>query len=223
MIRKFIPSTFLLMLLVVLSCTHQPYVLPENLRTGDSSLCFERDILPIFVTECSQSGCHDAASHAEGYTLDNYDDIVRKGIVPGNPAASKIYQSLLGNSEERMPQGEAQLSDDKIALIKKWIVAGAIKDNNCEIPCDSNNYTYSTAIQPLVTKYCLNCHYGSTPDGDVGLETYSDVKNAVEKRNLLESIHYTPGYSGMPRGGLRLTKCQIRQFEQWIDAGMPNN
>src|ERR1017187_4160253 len=74
------------------SCVHAPYVLPANLRTNDPNICFERDILPIFISNCTKSGCHNAQSHVGGYVLDNYQNIVSKGIVPGNYAASKLYE-----------------------------------------------------------------------------------------------------------------------------------
>ena len=35
----------------------------------DTSLCFERDILPIFISNCAKSGCHDASSHQEGFVV----------------------------------------------------------------------------------------------------------------------------------------------------------
>ena len=60
------------------SCVHQPYVLPVNMRTGDASICFERDVLPIFQSNCAKSGCHDAGAHKGGYALDNHADVGKK-------------------------------------------------------------------------------------------------------------------------------------------------
>src|SRR5436309_2185452 len=69
---------------------------------NDSLICFEEEILPLFQANCAKSGCHDAASHQEGYVLDSYSHIVSKGIVPGNSKSSKLYQVLTGG-EEKMP------------------------------------------------------------------------------------------------------------------------
>jgi hypothetical protein len=219
---------FLLLILaytvtITISCKHQPYVLPLSERKGDPTLCFERDILPIFVSQCASGGCHDAGSHKKGYILDSYDNIIAKGIVPGNYAASKIYMSVTGTTEEMMPEDAAPLSSEQIALIKRWINAGALKDSACGSPCDSNNYTYSNGIQPLMSKYCIGCHGSSSPQGILVLLSYSQVKDAVQNRNLMKCVKYETGYSGMPKGGLHLSQCQIRQLEKWIDSGMQNN
>lgn len=208
---------------ITISCKHQPYVLPVSERKGDPTLCFERDILPIFVSQCATSGCHDAGSHKKGYILDSYDNITAKGIVPGNYAASRIYMSVTGTTEEMMPEDGAPLSSEQIALIKRWIIAGALKDSACGSPCDSNNYTYSSGIQPLMGQYCTSCHSGSSPQGNLVLTTYEEVKDAVQNRNLIKSVKYTTGYSGMPKGNLHLSDCQIRQLEKWIDSGMQHN
>jgi hypothetical protein len=210
------------LLLAASSCTHAPYELSPDERKGDPSLCFERDILPIFITECAKSGCHDAGSHEEGYILDSYEHITRKGITPGNAAGSKIYESITRAGEEQMPKDAPSLSPEKIQLIQRWINAGAVKDSNCSSGCDSNNFVYNNAIRPLVNKYCTSCHSGTSPQGSLDLSTYNNLKDAVVNRNLVKCINYANGYSGMPKG-MRLTACQIRQVEKWVDAGMQNN
>lgn len=208
---------------LAVSCQHNAYVLPTPNRTGDPAICFETDILPIFISECAKSGCHDAGRHENGYVLDSYEGIMRRGIVPGNAAASKIYQSLMGWSEEPMPKDAPMLDSAKTGLIARWINAGAIKDSNCYTPCDSNNYTYSGAIKPLFAKYCTSCHGGINPQGGVTLVTISDVRNAVLNKNLVKCINYAPGYVGMPNSGLHLSVCQIRQVEKWVAYNMPDN
>ena len=223
MTKSTLLAAMALLLTYSTACQHQPYVLPISQRTGDPSLCFERDIQPIFVSQCAKSGCHDSITHKKGYTLDNYDNIVKKGIVPGNSAASKIYMSVTGSTESMMPEDAAPLTDNQITLLKKWIDAGAIKDNNCTLPCDSNNFAYNAYIQPLLNQYCTSCHSGSNPQGNLLLVSYGNAKYAVENRNLVKCINYINGYAGMPKGGLHLSQCEIRQIEKWVDAGMPDN
>lgn len=214
---------FLFICIVPLSCQHQPYVAPAAARTGDPSICFATDVLPIFISECAKSGCHDAGSHELGYILDSYENIVKKGIIPGNAAASKIYQSIWGYGAEAMPLNAPALSSSKMALIKRWIEAGAIEDSNCNAPCDSDNFRYSTGIQPLMDRYCVGCHSGSAPQGSLDLTGYDHVKTATFTRNLVKCIKYEPGYKSMPQGGLHLSNCEIRQVEKWVSANMPND
>ncbi len=66
---------------------------------NDSTICFERDILPIFLANCAMSGCHDAQSHEDGYILTSYETITAKGIVPYEPNRSEIYKVLIGQGE----------------------------------------------------------------------------------------------------------------------------
>lgn len=208
---------------VILSaCQHKPYVLPVSERHSDPAACFQRDVLPIFISNCAKGGCHDAQSHEEGYILDSYEHIMKKGIVPGNYAASKIYESMIGNTEERMPQDAPPLSSQQLNIIKEWIAAGAVNDS-CGAACDSNNITFTAGIQPLMNLYCTGCHSGSNPSGSLVLTNYASVKAAVQNRNLVHSIRYDAGYIGMPQTGLRLSACEVRQVEKWVDAGMQNN
>ena len=208
------------------SCTHQPYVMPEALRTGDPTICFETDILPIFISNCAKSGCHDQASGKGGYVLTSYSNIVKKGIIPGNVAASKIWQTIdikkLGITT--MPPNGAGLSNTDIDLLRRWIATGAIDSGGaCSIStCDSNNYTYSGAIQPLTQKYCTGCHNSASASGG-SLMDYTSVMNAAVNGRLLGDIEHLSGYNAMPLGGISLSDCEIAQFKKWVAAGALNN
>lgn len=209
---------------IPVSCTHQPWVLPENQRTGDPTVCFDRDILPIFQSNCAKGGCHDVASHESGYTLDSYENIVRKGIVPGNPAASKIWESVsYATGENQMPKDAPKLSDASLYRIKRWIETGAIKDSGgCNSYCDTNSFTYSITIAPLFQTHCVGCHNSaSSPGGN--LSNYAGAKAVAETGKLYGSIAHLPGYDPMPQSGAMLEDCQATQVRKWIEAGMPNN
>jgi len=206
------------------SCVHQPYVLPVSQQTGDPDICFERDILPIFQSNCAKSGCHNAASHEEGYTLDNYANIRRRGIVPGNPEASKIYESItLGRGEKFMPQNSPALSAASINLIKRWILGGAVDSGACTTTtCDTNTFTYSGAIAPMMQTYCTGCHNSASAPGG-SLTDYNSVKSAAVSGNMIGDISHTAGYNPMPQGGMQLSDCQVTQVKKWVAAGAPNN
>ncbi|MFI5196414.1 MAG: c-type cytochrome domain-containing protein [Chitinophagales bacterium] len=204
------------------SCVHAPYVLPVNQRTNDPNICFEQDILPIFISNCAKSGCHDATSHVGGYVLDNYIDIIRKGIVPGNYAASKIYESVAWSTgESKMPIGIPSLNITQLDLLKRWIVAGAVDSGACNNICDTANFTYSGAISPLIQKYCVGCH-NSTSSAGGSLADYNSVKTAAVSGRLIGDISHQAGYNAMPLG-LQLSDCQVTQVKKWVAAGALNN
>lgn len=206
------------------SCTHQPYVMPNDQRTTAAGICFETDVLPIFQSNCAKSGCHDAVSHEEGYNLTSYSNIMKRGIVPGNPAASEIYESItLKKGDEFMPKGGPALSAAQINTIKAWIVAGAMQGGSCNTGlCDSSNVTYTAVIAPIVQTYCIGCHTTpSSPEGS--LATYAYVKEATINGNLIATISHLPGYSAMPQGGTKLDDCKIALFKKWVANGAPEN
>ncbi len=210
---------------IINSCVHQPYVLPVNMRTGDPTICFERDVLPIFQSNCAKSGCHDAGSHASDYVLDNYNDIVRKGIVPGNTAASRIWESMTIRSDEGgiMPMNAPSLSASELDVIRRWIGTGAIDSGACATStCDTNNFTYSGAIAPLMQSHCTGCHNSSAAAGG-SLMDYASVMNAAVNGRLIGDISHLAGYNAMPSGGTILDECQITQVKKWVAAGAPNN
>lgn len=216
--------TFISTCIIANSCTHAPYVLPVNQRTGDPSICFERDILPIFISNCAKSGCHDAASHESGYSLDNYANIMKKGIVPGNVAASRIWESVAIKEFgiEPMPQGAPGLSAADLYLLRRWIETGAVDSGACNSTCDSNNASYSTGIQPLMQRYCTGCHNSTSAPGG-SLTDYASVREAAVNGNMIGNISHLPGYNPMPTTGVMLTTCEIAQVKKWVAAGAQNN
>lgn len=208
------------------SCTHAPYVLPQKMRTGDPDICFERDILPIFISNCAKSHCHDAASGKGGYRLDSYKEIMKKGIVPGNTAASVIWESIAIKTfnVSKMPIETPPIRASDLELIRRWIATGAVDSGvTCGIsPCDSNNFTYSGAIAPLMQKYCIGCHNAPTSTGG-NLTDYADVQNASVNGKLIGNIERLPGYHPMPTTGITLSDCEIAQVTKWVAAGALNN
>ncbi|MBX7206122.1 MAG: hypothetical protein K1X81_11930 [Bacteroidia bacterium] len=125
------------LVVAVISCKHEP----EKIKPVIIPVCFEEDILPIFQTSCNKAPCHDANSKEKGYWLDSYTHIRSKGIVPFNPEASKIYQSLVtGESDDRMPRSpEPPLTADEINKIYSWIAQGASNDSCSTGPCDTTD------------------------------------------------------------------------------------
>ena len=212
------------MVVTINSCVHAPYVLPVADRTYDPTICFERDILPIFISNCAKSGCHNASSGASGYVLDNYNDIIRKGIVPGNVAASKIWESVDMNifGVTHMPVQAAGLTTGQLDLLRRWIVAGAVDSGACANNCDSTNYTYSGAILPMMQLNCVGCHNSASAQGG-SLADYSSIKAAAVSGRLIGDIKHTPGYNAMPLGGMQLSDCQVAQVTRWVAAGALDN
>ena len=70
----------------------------------------------------------DSASRQAGLRLDRREAVLGKVIVPGNSAASLLYQRISDpDPNARMPLAESRrsLTPAQIALIKRWIDQGA--------------------------------------------------------------------------------------------------
>lgn len=215
--------------LFLVACMHKipnPPIANNTITVPDSTICFERDILPIFINNCTQSNCHSASSAQEGYILTEYNSIVKKGIKKGNATDSKIYEVLIEKDlEDRMPLApNAALSAAQIKLIKQWIDDGALNTTNCTIAeCDTNLFTYSGAISVTMNEYCVGCHNTNTRSGGISLDNYNEVKSVVNKGRLLGVVKREDGFSAMPQSGMPLSDCKILQIEKWIANNAPNN
>jgi hypothetical protein len=93
----------------------------------------------IFEPSCAFSTCHTGASPAGELSLagDSYAHLVdipamqdpdTLRVEPGSPETSYVMRKLEGRqlSGEPMPPG-APLSEERLALIRDWIAAGAIR------------------------------------------------------------------------------------------------
>jgi hypothetical protein len=89
---------------------------------------FQREIRPILSDNCFLCHGPDSASRQAGLRLDRREAVLGKVIVPGNSAASLLYQRISDpDPNARMPLAESRrsLTPAQIALIKRWIDQGA--------------------------------------------------------------------------------------------------
>jgi ribosomal protein S16 len=215
----------------VISCKHEPIPEPPSGGggggggTGGSNLiCFESEVLPIFQSACAKPGCHDAITREEGYVLDSYANIMKKGIVAGKATSSKLYTVLFKSGDDRMPPppnpGLTRAQSDAIG---RWINEGAQNTTNCGTNCDTTVFTFSAAVNPILQNNCVGCHNASTLNGGVNLSTYANVKVYADNGKLYGSIAHLAGYKPMPNASSKLSDCQIRVVQKWIQSGAPNN
>lgn len=222
MLKQLFPALAMLMALGLVivspSCTSE-YIQPV------SDICFETEVLPIFQSNCTQSGCHNSTDRTEGYVFDSYENIVSRGIVPGDYKKSEVYKAIVPLVGSSMPPSPYErLSDEQISTIALWIEEGAQNTTNCASNlCDTTAITFSTAIKPILQTYCYGCHAGSAPQGNINLSNYTGVKTTAQNGTLVGSIEHTGNYSPMPQNANKLSTCTIEKFKIWVAAGAPNN
>ncbi len=202
--------------------------IPDGIPCDPDTVYFETDILPILVSNCAMSGCHNTASHEDGVILDNYQNVVNTGeISPFSPGNSNLYEAITETDpEDKMPPPpNASLTQAQIQLIAKWINQGAqnLTCNPNYGECDTAAVRYSTFIKPVVDTYCKGCHSGNSPSGGINLSTYNDIKTVALNGKLVGSISWATGFQKMPQGGNKLDDCTISKFQAWIAAGALEN
>jgi len=185
--------------------------------------CFNRDILPVLRSSCAMTGCHDAATHREGYIFDNYTNTM-KAVVAGKPLSSKLYEVITkADGEDRMPPSPySRLAQSQIDSIYNWIKRGAL-DEDCGTQCDTiSEVSYSLVVEPIIAANCRACHTGTSPSGGIRLDAYQDVATLAASGKLTGVLRGTGTYTPMPPSG-PLDECQIRQIELWVEAGYNEN
>lgn len=182
---------------------------------------FRNTILPLVVSSCATTGCHDQASHKDGIILTDYSSILSTGkIKPGDPGDSEFFESLTDKGDDLMPPPPHQpLTDDQILSINQWILQGA-KDNECNDGCDTTNVTFSETIWPMMQKYCTGCHSTVNPGGGITIASYGDLVALAGNGSLMGSIRYESGYAKMPTNQ-QLSDCNINLLQKWIHKGFP--
>lgn len=187
-----------------------------------SKVYFQQQVLPILISNCAKSGCHDNASHQDGVVLTSYNSVMTTGDVrPGRPDNSEIWEKIADG--EMPPAGNTPLTQTQKNLIYNWIVQGA-QNLVCENACgDTVNVTYSVSVKNIITNKCQGCHSGATPQGGIDLSTYNGLKAKVNDGRLWGAVNHSAGFSAMPKGGNKLSVCELAMIQKWISQGAPNN
>lgn len=106
---------------------------------ADDSPDFGTEVEPIFARHCI--GCHSVDRQRGGFRLDSAASAFGEAdsgyppIVPGEIDESELLRRVTSDDEgERMPPEGDPLSNSEIAVLRRWIVAGATwPDSNSDI------------------------------------------------------------------------------------------
>lgn len=196
--------------------------IPPTSTCSPDTVYFVNDIMPIISSNCTMSGCHDNITHADGVNLTSYSHIM-KYVKAGNAVDSKLYKVVIKTDGERMPPPPmAPLSQSQKDKIAKWINQGA-KNNSCTASCDTAVFTYSGAVKPIMDSKCKGCHNPTSLGGNIDVSTYNALKVSALNGKLMGSVAHQVGYSPMPKNSAKLSDCEIKQIQKWINSGSLNN
>lgn len=191
-----------------------------SVKSGTLWSCYDRDIQPLLMSSCAVSGCHDAATHKEGYDFSTYAKTLN-ALKAGSPSTSKLYRVITASqtSEDFMPpKPYSPLSKAAIDSIYSWIKRGALNEE-CASPCDTTGtITYAGHVKSTIDLYCVSCHGTNSPSGGIKLLTATDVQAVAKTGKLLGAVKRLPGYTAMPQA-YALSTCDVKQIELWIKQG----
>ena len=196
----------------------------EGWKCSADTVYFQYDVLPVLVSSCATSGCHDAITKEDGYQLTDYKNAIKKGVSAGRANNSKLYAEIANGS---MPPRNANITMTQAQkdVIAKWINQGA-KNLTCNPnfgTCDSTNVKFSTFIAPLVQNKCLGCHTATSAGGGVVLNSYATIKTSVQSGKFWGSVNHASGFSAMPKGTDKMPQCDLNKIKAWINRGALNN
>ena len=177
-----------------------------------AELDFNKDIRPIFAENCYLCHGPDKSSREAGLRLDLRDIATSEAesgmtaIVPGNPDESELI--LRVSAEEDFmampPEGHGErLSDEQIALLRKWIEEGAKYETHWAftsptIPKDIDESAELNPIDQVVRKRLT----------EKGLTPNRPAEPAILCRRIYLDVI-----------GLPPTPQQVSEFEAAVDAG----
>jgi hypothetical protein len=184
--------------------------------------CFQRDILPVLISSCALSNCHDNITARGGYNFTSYTS-VRNTVVPGNPSASRLYTSITRGGEEDImpPAGYTQLTQAQKDSMYNWIHYGALNEQCFSSTCDTSNVTFSGTVWPIINTNCKGCHSASNPSGGYNLDNYTSISGYAKNGILMNSLTGN-GVPKMPSGS-SLIQCNIDQVSIWVKNGASSN
>jgi len=207
-----------------LGCTKDKTPSPPEPCDPDK-VYFRNTVLPIIVSNCAKSGCHDVASAKEGLILNSYSGIM-KIVKAKQPGRSELIEVINSSKPDDLmpPAPNTPLTQQQKDILSRWISEGAL-DNYCiqdTASCTTGTVTYSSGIAPLISANCVGCHGGGSVSGGVNLGTYEGVKNAVSSGKLYNAVAQNGQAVPMPPAQ-KLASCDIKKIKVWIDAGSKNN
>src|SRR5437762_6525923 len=113
------------------------YTFGQDQKPGATStpVSFSKDLAPILARKCD--ACHGPEKSKGHFRLDSFELLMKAGesksasVVPGQPEQSELFRRITAQDEDdRMPQKDEPLPAVQIALIARWIKAGAAFDGS---------------------------------------------------------------------------------------------
>ncbi len=113
---------------------------------------YSSSIQPLLTARCI--ACHPSSGGQAGLSLASHAGLLRGGnsgaaVVPGDPSASLLLRRVSGQSPEMPPFG-APLTPSQVALLERWIAAGAPQGGDGDGSRDATWWSFRELVRPSV-------------------------------------------------------------------------
>ena len=114
-------------MVAVTGCTKNATLVVKTAPEITRTISFATDIVPIFGTSCSITGCHNSGGKAPDLTASKAFASLTNGnyINTATPASSELYLWLTGKRSTAMPAGATNDPSSINELVLAWIKQGA--------------------------------------------------------------------------------------------------
>jgi hypothetical protein len=194
---------------------------------------YEADIRPLLEAKCGR--CHGAKRHKAELDLHTPAGIRKGGesgrvLVPGKPDDSLLYRKV--HSGTMPPAGENRLSADEIAVLRRWIAAGASFGSG---EGEAATLVHQHDVIPILLRRCTVCHGAHRQEGGLDLRSTAAMLRGGKSGPALvagkpnESLILKKVRAGQMPPRDRLVEVSVKPIEpaetevltRWVAAGAP--
>ncbi|MEQ9069475.1 MAG: c-type cytochrome domain-containing protein, partial [Gimesia chilikensis] len=194
---------------------------------------FESDIQPIFSAKCGK--CHWDKVRKGGLDLSRIEGLHKGGESGESSLAESVDESLLWimiDGGGMPPDDSPQLTEDELALIRKWLETGAQAEQPIQLEEEKLN---QHDVLPIVLLRCTACHGAELKRGGLDLRTPASMQKGGEhgpafvagKPEESLMIKRIESQACPPRELLlkffvrRPPESEVEKLKNWIAAGAP--
>ncbi|MEE9437507.1 MAG: hypothetical protein V3V14_00820 [Saprospiraceae bacterium] len=95
--------------------------------------------------------------------------------------------------------------------------------NGGDDECKTEDLTYTNFGKSFLNGNCASsgCHDSDALPAVGKMDNYENAKTFIDFGRIKGAINHLEGFSNMPKGGDKLSDCNISKLEAWVDAGAP--
>ena len=135
-----------------LACLAASSLIAADVPSPEQLEFFEKQVRPLFVEHCSE--CHGAKKSEAGLRLDTKRGFTKGSdtgpiVVAGNVDGSRLMQVLKHSPNDTQMPPKRKLSDEKIAVFRKWLELGSPWPDEANGAGDGSSAKNHWAFQPV--------------------------------------------------------------------------